>query len=175
MLGGKVPSMVWLPPGIRQRKTRVDTNGVVTNQPHSQDEINARVLQADPIGLLIAIMNGQPIPRFRLQAAQSTLPPADVKPKADEPAAKGTARQGKKPPAVVPSIHVGTEDGLDVFMDFEVPTLANRERIAMYLSENFSPVKKQRDLKRDPKHQSNDKFEMMLDQRAREARGETND
>lgn len=79
---GTVPEAVFVPPAIRGKMTQVQyvTNGKPT-------EISQHVVrieqEADPVGMLIAVANGQPIPTFRVteegdvEVVFETLPLAD--------------------------------------------------------------------------------------------------
>ena len=63
--GVPVPQGVWLPPALRDKKLRVAHDVAVTKAPPSVKENVIRINgEADPIGLLIAIANGQPISTF---------------------------------------------------------------------------------------------------------------
>jgi hypothetical protein len=65
--GAPVPSEVWLPPAIRGRDVRVAHDVAVTREPPSIKENVARInSETDPIGLLTAIANGQPIATFEI-------------------------------------------------------------------------------------------------------------
>lgn len=60
-----IPPLVYIPAQLRHKKgMRVDFNDDVTLKPPSDIENIHRVQKADPIGFLIAIMQGQPIPRI---------------------------------------------------------------------------------------------------------------
>lgn len=79
--GAPVPSGVWLPPTIREHKVRVSHDIAVTRDPPSVKENIIRINgESDPIGLLIAIANGQPISTFavnedgEIEIAYETLP-----------------------------------------------------------------------------------------------------
>ena len=79
--GAHVPSGVWLPPTIRDHKVRVAHDVAVTRAPPSVQENVIRINgESDPIGLLIAIANGQPISTFavneagEVEIAYETLP-----------------------------------------------------------------------------------------------------
>ena len=79
--GAPVPSGVWLPPLVRDQKLRVQHDVAVTREPPSVVENVIRINgEADPIGLLIAIANGQPISTFAINEegevaiAYETLP-----------------------------------------------------------------------------------------------------
>lgn len=72
--GAPVPSGVWLPPALRDKKVRVAHDVVVTKAPPSVNENVIRINgESDPIGLLIAIANGQPISTFAVQEDGSVL------------------------------------------------------------------------------------------------------
>lgn len=79
--GAAVPSGVWLPPTIRDKPVRVSHDIAITREPPSIIENTIRINgEADPIGLLIAIANGQPISTFavnedgEVEIAYETLP-----------------------------------------------------------------------------------------------------
>lgn len=182
LLGGNAPSLVWLPPDIRKRKQRLTADGVVTGQDFTNEEINRRVLAADPLGFLIAIMNGQPVPKFRLQRPVTTSHVVGMQDAEDgEHAAKRPRRAA--PPHALRKINedasakLDTVNGVDVFVDYETATLANRERVAMYLMENFAPIKSSRTRMKKAISDQDAKFESVMDRRAREAgyEGETNE
>lgn len=56
-----IPDIVFLPPEFRSTAARVQ---VVTTKPPTKAENAKRIAEADPIGFLIAVMNGQPVPEF---------------------------------------------------------------------------------------------------------------
>lgn len=79
--GAPVPSGVWLPPAVRGTDLRVSHEIAVTRDPPTIKENTIRINgEADPIGLLIAIANGQPISTFsvnedgKVEIAYETLP-----------------------------------------------------------------------------------------------------
>lgn len=67
--GALVPPMVYVPVNLRKRATRLTIDDRVTINPATDAENDLRVSQADPTGLLIAMMQGQPIPTFELGIA----------------------------------------------------------------------------------------------------------
>ncbi len=82
--GAHVPSGVWLPPKIRDHDVRVSHDIAITREAPSVQENVVRISnESDPIGLLIAIANGQPISTFSVDedgkviAAYETLPLKD--------------------------------------------------------------------------------------------------
>ncbi len=79
--GAPVPSGVWLPPTVRDKPLRVSHDVAITRQAPSITENTIRIHnEADPIGLLIAIANGQPVSTFSVSdegevvIAYETLP-----------------------------------------------------------------------------------------------------
>lgn len=57
-----VPGHVYMPPAFREKK---DVQYIFKNKPPSIDQHIARIeAEADPVGLLIAIAIGQPVPEF---------------------------------------------------------------------------------------------------------------
>ena len=65
--GEGIPPIVYLPAKLRAHGMRVTVDQLrVTVDPPSVAENHVRIAQADPLGFLIAIMNGQPIPTFVL-------------------------------------------------------------------------------------------------------------
>lgn len=79
--GTPVPSGVWLPPALRSKPLRIAQQVAVTRAPPTVQENVIRINgEADPIGLLIAIANGQPVATFAItedgevETAYETLP-----------------------------------------------------------------------------------------------------
>lgn len=65
--GAPVPQGVWLPPTLRDQPLRVSQEVAITKKPPTVVENVVRINgEADPIGLLIAIANGQPISTFTI-------------------------------------------------------------------------------------------------------------
>ena len=63
--GQPIPTNVWLPPKIRDNNVRVAHDVVLTREPPNVTENMARIqAETDPVGLLIAIANGQPVGTF---------------------------------------------------------------------------------------------------------------
>jgi hypothetical protein len=63
--GQPIPTNVWLPPKIRGHLARVSHDVVITREPPNVAENMARIqAETDPVGLLIAIANGQPVGTF---------------------------------------------------------------------------------------------------------------
>lgn len=66
--GKWIPPIVYLPAKLRANNLRVTIDNTrLTTDPPSIRENHIRIAEADPLGFLIAIMNGQPIPRFEIE------------------------------------------------------------------------------------------------------------
>lgn len=66
-LGKLIPPIVYLPSRLRLQGKRLTIDNVrVTVTPPTIAENHIRIAEADPLGFLIAIMNGQPIPSFEI-------------------------------------------------------------------------------------------------------------
>lgn len=133
LLGGSLPDIVYLPPDIRDSKRRISADGLVTEADYGEQEIIKRIAAADPAGLLIAIMNGQPIPAFRIVQKGEPAPKTNK-------GGKPTHKHSPTLPQAV--VKVANVDGADVYMEYYTPTLGHRERIAQYLMSNLIPIKK---------------------------------
>lgn len=65
--GAVVPKHVWLPPALRDKQIRVIQDVAVTTAPPSISDNVIRIsAEADPIGMLIAVANGQPIASYEV-------------------------------------------------------------------------------------------------------------
>lgn len=63
-----IPPIVYLPAKLRAHGIRITVDHLrLTVDPPTVAENHVRIAEADPIGFLIAIMNGQPIPTFILE------------------------------------------------------------------------------------------------------------
>lgn len=63
-----IPPIVYLPAKLRAHGMRLTVDHLrVTVDPPTVAENHVRIAQADPLGFLVAIMNGQPIPKFSLR------------------------------------------------------------------------------------------------------------
>lgn len=122
LLGGNLPQVVYLPAKLRKVKLRETTDGTITDAPPLPDEQMERIVEADPVGFLIAIMNGQPVITF------------DVRAKDDDEhiplPSRGKMRASGK---------VSNDGEFAVFAEFHVPSAADRERVAMYLADKVIP------------------------------------
>ncbi len=90
--GKLIPPIVYLPKMLRGQKVRLTVDNLaLTRDPPTIKENHLRIAEADPVGFLLAIMHGQPIPSFRV-----------------------------------------TKNG-SIEIDYEVPDMARRERVAKWL------------------------------------------
>jgi hypothetical protein len=64
--GELIPPIVYVPARLRRGKQRLTSKGVVTLNPKTPEEVEEQIAASDPAGMLIAIMQGQPIPVFRV-------------------------------------------------------------------------------------------------------------
>ena len=154
LLHGKLPDVVWLPPHIR-RQARITPEGVITkNDPDAAEQLR-RITQADPLGFLIALMNGQPVVTFRLR-----------KQDAERPVSK--SRSGKKHgQRRIYSAPIAKEHGYEVSAEFHVPSLNDRERCALYLSQFIA---RQKPAKKNGKEASDSAdFDAMIENAASQA------
>ena len=70
--GKLIPPIVYLPKHLRGNQQRLTIDMVrVTLEPPTIAENHLRIAEADPIGFLIAIMHGQPIPSFHIEEDNS--------------------------------------------------------------------------------------------------------
>ena len=69
--GTLIPPLVYIPMRMRSRLSRTMEDGLtVTTNPATLEENQLRIANADPIGMLIAIMQGQPIPSFEIRSSK---------------------------------------------------------------------------------------------------------
>ncbi len=72
--GKYLPPIVYLPKRLRGQKTRLTVDQVqITTEPPTIAENHLRILEADPLGFLIAMMHGQPVPEFHVTDEGSLL------------------------------------------------------------------------------------------------------
>jgi hypothetical protein len=63
-----VSPLVYVPRTLKAHQYRLTVDDLkITMQPEDIAENHARIAKADPLGFLIAAMNGQPLPEFRVQ------------------------------------------------------------------------------------------------------------
>lgn len=67
--GKLIPPIVYLPRMLRGHNKRITVDEVrITTDPPTIAENHVRIAGADPLGFLIAMMHGQPIPSFEITA-----------------------------------------------------------------------------------------------------------
>jgi hypothetical protein len=65
--GALIPPIVYLPRRLRGQKVRLTEDNLrYTVDAPTVAENHVKIQGADPVGFLIAIMHGQPIPEFRI-------------------------------------------------------------------------------------------------------------
>lgn len=69
--GTLIPPTVFIPAGLRKRRVRV--REMHTLNPADAAENELRIAQADPVGFLIAVMQGQPIPSFEVRETKGKV------------------------------------------------------------------------------------------------------
>lgn len=122
---GELAEVVWLPPEVRGRQ-RIGVDGVPTTALPSTDEQLARITAADPIGFLLAVMNGQPLLTFKVVKSEDEI---------------GKTRKAG------PRMRGATKLGLQVTSDFTVvaeyhtPSVADRKQVALELAGIITAVK----------------------------------
>jgi hypothetical protein len=63
---GAVPPQCYVPLGFRHIQTRITIEGNLTSSYPTPGEYAIRIAAADPMGMLLAMMQGQPIPEFEI-------------------------------------------------------------------------------------------------------------
>lgn len=62
-----IPPIVYLPSRLRGKELRLTADNLrLTVDPPTVAENHLRIAKADPLGFLIALMNGQPVPAFEI-------------------------------------------------------------------------------------------------------------
>lgn len=65
--GALIPPIVYLPSRLRGHNQRLTVDHVrITTDAPTVEENHIRIREADPLGFLIALMHGQPIPTFTI-------------------------------------------------------------------------------------------------------------
>lgn len=63
-----IPPIVYLPSRLRGKELRLTADNLrLTVDPPTVEENHLRIAKADPIGFLVALMNGQPVPVFEVE------------------------------------------------------------------------------------------------------------
>jgi hypothetical protein len=152
LLQGKIAEVIYLPPDVRKNRVRLNSHGHATTAPFTASEQLDRIVAADPVGFLVAVMNGQPVVTFGIEDAT-------VRPQAG-------ARVKKK----FKTLKLGKVDGIEVEAHIHVPSVEDRKEIAKFLTPYV--VTKRKKKGDDPLAPDEDEFEAILDQRIAQARGD---
>jgi hypothetical protein len=144
LLGGKLPEVVYLSPSLRARPMPKDAS------TEDVDQLD-RIVQADPLGFLFAIMDGKSVPSFTVKPLTEHQP--DTKRKRGRPRKEtATAR-----------IKIGEEKDHAIYAEFHSPTVADRERVAMFLAKFVA---------RNGDRSEEDEFALLCAKRAAQAAAE---
>lgn len=154
LLEGKIAEVVYLPPDVRKHKTRINAYGHATNSPLSSKEALDRIIAADPVGFLLAILNGQPVLTFGVAEKE-------VAPK------KTSARTRK----AFPQLRLGKVDGVEIVAHVHVPTVDDRKEVAKFLTP-FVTEKRKKKSEQGPDDPEEEEFQRILAQRTQQARDE---
>lgn len=146
LLGGNLPEVVYLPPSLRTRPTSQDASA------EDEDQLD-RIVAADPLGFLIAIIEGRSVASF-------TVKPLDEA----QPDAKRKRGRPKKVTATA-RIKIGEEKDHAIYAEFHSPSIADRERVAMFLAKFIA-----RDGNRSEEQSEEDEFALLCAKRAAQAR-----
>jgi hypothetical protein len=145
LLGGKLPEVVYLPPSLRTRALPQDVS------TESDDQLD-RIVRADPLNFLFAIMEGKAVASFV------------VRPLAEQqPGSKRRRGRPAKETATARIKLVETDDHT-VYAEFHSPTVADRERVAMFLAKLIS-----RKGERPEEKSEEDEFALLCEKRAAQA------
>jgi hypothetical protein len=152
LVGGKLPEIVYLPPSLRSRTTSQD--------PSTEDDDQLdRIVKADPLGFLFAIMQGKALASFTIKTTNE-----------ERPTAKRLRGRPKKE-TVIAQMKLGEENGHAYYAEFHSPSVADRERVAMFLSKFIA---KKRD-ERGESRGDEDEFALLCATRAAEAKASNDD
>lgn len=67
LTGTFIPPLVYIPATLRKRGVRLsEDDAAITANPPTLEENKLRIAKADPVGFLIALMGGQPMPAFEV-------------------------------------------------------------------------------------------------------------
>lgn len=152
LLDGKIAEVVYLPPDVRKNKVRLNAAGHATTAPFSAKEQLDRIIAADPVGFLVAIMNGQPVVTF------DTL--------SKEVAPKSTGAKTKKK---FPQLKLGKVEGVEIVASIQMPSIEDRKEVAKFLTPYVTT--KQRKKGDGPELDDEEaEFERVLAQRIQQAK-----
>jgi hypothetical protein len=146
LLGGKLPEVVYLPPSLRTRPMPKDAS------TEDEDQLD-RIVKADPLGFLFAIMDGKSVPSFTVKPLTEHQP--DTKQKRGRP--KKETATGR--------LKLGEENDHAIYAEFHSPTVADRERVAMFLAKFVA-----RNGDRSEEQSEEDEFARLCAKRAAQAR-----
>lgn len=152
LLDGKLADIVYLPPDVRKNKVRINAHGRATTNPPSVNEQLDRILMADPLGFLLAVMNGQPVLSF------------GAKPKEVEP--KKTTRRAEK---AFPLVSLGKVAGVEIVATTLMPTLDDRKDVAKFLVPYVTERRKKKGEQGTPDDEEAE-FEQILERRIQQAK-----
>jgi hypothetical protein len=164
LLEGKIAEVVYLPPDVRRNKTRINARGHATTAPFTAKEALDRIIAADPIGFLLALMNGQPVITFDA-----------VDKKVDVDTDKVSKGAKKRLP---PSVKLGMVDGIEIRAIVHVPSIEERMAIAKFLSAFAVEKRKKKpgptgdSLDGKDTSEADEEFEQIAARRAAQARGD---
>jgi len=152
LLDGKIAEVVYLPPDVRKNKVRLNSAGHATTAPFSAKEQLDRIIAADPVGFLVAIMQGQPLVTF------GTLE--------KEVVPKGTSARARKK---FPQLRLGKVDGVEIVASIQMPSIEDRKEVAKFLTPYVTTKQRK---KGDPTEGDPDEaeFERVLAQRIQQAK-----
>jgi len=151
LLGGKLPEVVYLPPSLRTRPMPQDSS------TEGEDQLD-RIVKADPLGFLFAIMEGKSVTSFAVR------PVAE-----DQPDAKRKRGRPKKETATA-RIKLGEEKDHAIYAEFHSPSVADRERVAMFLAKFVA-----RNGDKPEEQSEEDEFALLCDKRAAQAEQNRNE
>jgi hypothetical protein len=155
LLEGKIADVIYLPPDIRRNKLRINAAGHATTKPPSDKEALDRIAAADPLGFLLAVMNGQPVVTFA--------------PKAKEVEPKKTSAKTAK---AFPLLSLGKVNGVEIVAEFHVPSIDDRKEVAKFLTP-FVTERKRKTKGEEKPDEEQDEFERILAQRRQQAKEES--
>lgn len=147
LLGGKLPEIVYVPPSLRTRSTRPGESS------KDEDQID-RVVAADPLGFLFAIMEGKALASFTVKPINNEIPKTK----------RGRGRPKKE--TTIAEMKLGEENGHAYYAAFHSPTVADRERVAMFLSKLIAANREERRESRP----DDDDFARLCAERAEQAK-----
>jgi hypothetical protein len=150
MLGGKLPEVVYLPPSLRTRPMAQDAS------TDDEDQLD-RIVKADPLGFLFAIMEGKSVASFTVKPLSDERPDAMLK------------RGRPKKETATARIKIDEESDFAVYAELHSPSVADRERVAMFLAKFVA-----RNGNQSEEQSEDDEFALLCAKRAAQAAAEQN-